>query len=223
MRVVATEILNVYINFEYDVESGLYHLRARNYSPERGTFISPEPTGIDGPNLYWYALNNPTNFVDPTGEFGIFGGLIGLVSGGIGGYITSGSVKGAIIGAAAGAAVGFVTPTASTKVGAAAAAFLFSGFGASITGQAVGNKISGRLALSNINIPAAVGAGVGAAGAAVLGSSAIGSAFYNRILGGGIQGAIEGSFTGLGELGGYLLGDLLNPASSLNGQVCPIR
>ena len=53
MRVVATEILNVYINFEYDVESGLYHLRARHYSPETGiqlgynpetgTFISPDP------------------------------------------------------------------------------------------------------------------------------------------------------------------------------------
>ena len=67
MRVVATEILNVYINFEYDVESGLYHLRARHYSPETGTFISSEPTGIDGPNLYWYARNNPVNNIDPNG------------------------------------------------------------------------------------------------------------------------------------------------------------
>ena len=67
MRVVATAILNVYINFEYDVESGLYHLRARHYSPETGTFLSEEPLGLDGPNLYWYALNNPTNFVDPNG------------------------------------------------------------------------------------------------------------------------------------------------------------
>ena len=63
----ATEILNVYINFEYDAESGLYHLRARPYNPETGRFLSAEPTGIDGPNLYWYARNNPVNNIDPNG------------------------------------------------------------------------------------------------------------------------------------------------------------
>ena len=34
----------------------------RHYSPETGMFLSEEPTGIDGPNLYWYALNNPVKF-----------------------------------------------------------------------------------------------------------------------------------------------------------------
>ena len=67
MRVVATEILNTYISFEYDGETGNYYCRARPYNPETGTFISEEPLGIDGPNLYWYALNNPSNIVDPTG------------------------------------------------------------------------------------------------------------------------------------------------------------
>ena len=57
---------------EYDAESWFYYLRAIYYSPERGTFISPEPTGIDGPNLYWYALNNPSNLVDPTGLWTVF-------------------------------------------------------------------------------------------------------------------------------------------------------
>ena len=70
MRVVATEILNVYINFEYDVESGLYHLRARHYSPITGTFLSPDPIGFEGgdTNLYGYVFNNSVNLTDPTGE-----------------------------------------------------------------------------------------------------------------------------------------------------------
>ena len=38
-------------------------------SPLRVEWLSEEPLGIDGPNLYWYARNNPTNYVDPTGEF----------------------------------------------------------------------------------------------------------------------------------------------------------
>ena len=69
MRVVATEILNVYINFEYDVESGLYYFRARYYSPFTGTFISPDPIGFAGRdfNLYGYVRNNPINFIDSTG------------------------------------------------------------------------------------------------------------------------------------------------------------
>ena len=70
MRVVATESLNIYINFEYDIESGLYHLRARHYSPSTGTFISSDPIGFLGldTNLYRYVFNNPINLTDPTGE-----------------------------------------------------------------------------------------------------------------------------------------------------------
>ena len=225
MSVVATEILNAYIGFEYDNETGNYYCRARFYSPTSSRFLSEEPTGIDGPNLYWYALNNPINIVDPTGEYGVFGSFVGAVAGGIGGYITSSSIKGAVIGAAAGAAVGFIAPTASTKAGAAAAAFA-SGFGGSIAGQAVGNYVVGRGAFSNISIPAALGAGVGAGAAAALGSGAIASAFYNRSLGGGIQGVVEGAFTGLGELGGSSVGNLFSTPgafSPLSGQFCPER
>ena len=65
---VATEILNTYISFEYDEETGNYYCRARLYTPQTGRFLSEEPLGVDGPNLYWYVLNNPINFVDPTGE-----------------------------------------------------------------------------------------------------------------------------------------------------------
>ena len=42
----------------------------RHYSPETGTFISPDPIGFRGgdPNLYRYVVNNPINYIDPDGR-----------------------------------------------------------------------------------------------------------------------------------------------------------
>ncbi len=51
---------------EFD-ESGLYYNRARNYSPSTGRWLSQEPSGADGPNLYHYVFNNPLRYVDPDG------------------------------------------------------------------------------------------------------------------------------------------------------------
>ena len=42
--------------------------QARYYDVNTGTFISRKTTGQDGPNLYWYARNNPTKFVDIDGR-----------------------------------------------------------------------------------------------------------------------------------------------------------
>src|SRR5206468_1934714 len=49
--------------------TGLYFYRARYYSPVYQRFISEDPLGYagSGPNFYGYALNSPTNFVDPLG------------------------------------------------------------------------------------------------------------------------------------------------------------
>ena len=52
---------------EYDHETGMFLHGVRFYDPDSGRFISEEPLGLDGPNLYWYTLNNPINYVDPTG------------------------------------------------------------------------------------------------------------------------------------------------------------
>lgn len=49
--------------------SGLMYYRARYYHPRLQRFISEDPIGFNGGdvNLYAYALNNPTRFVDPLG------------------------------------------------------------------------------------------------------------------------------------------------------------
>ena len=50
---------------EYDVETSLFWLSLRYYSPELGRFIQPadvstlNPSSINGLNLYAYANNNP--------------------------------------------------------------------------------------------------------------------------------------------------------------------
>jgi len=58
---------------EYDVESGLYHYRARYYNPVWGRFGQPDPIGIWGDpresgNGYSYVSNSAINFLDPYGN-----------------------------------------------------------------------------------------------------------------------------------------------------------
>jgi RHS repeat-associated protein len=50
-----------------DTDLGLYYFGARWYDPEIGRWISREPTGIDGLNLYTFCHNNAVNSFDPNG------------------------------------------------------------------------------------------------------------------------------------------------------------
>jgi RHS repeat-associated protein len=56
-----------------DAESGLYYLRAREYDPGTGQFISRDPVAGLTLEPYSYAHDSPANFVDPSGLWGISG------------------------------------------------------------------------------------------------------------------------------------------------------
>ena len=81
-------MFNTQDTIEYDVETQLYWVSSRYYSPELCRWISPDsieyldPESINGLNLYAYCGNDPVNRFDPTGHFGI--GLTLLIATGVG-------------------------------------------------------------------------------------------------------------------------------------------
>jgi len=58
-----------YTGREWDDLLGLYHYRARMYSPESGRFVSRDPIGFKGSpwNLYEYSRSAPLLYTDPAG------------------------------------------------------------------------------------------------------------------------------------------------------------
>jgi len=52
----------------FDAETGLSYNYFRDYDPQLGRYVQPDPIGLDGGlNPYLYANGNPLSFVDPTG------------------------------------------------------------------------------------------------------------------------------------------------------------
>ena len=78
---------------ESPVETGLFWLSSRYYSPELFRFIQPadvsslNPSSINGLNLYSYAKNNPIGIAYSSSNvgFGISGGMVSLIASSVGG------------------------------------------------------------------------------------------------------------------------------------------
>ncbi|MGY8820875.1 MAG: RHS repeat-associated core domain-containing protein [Pseudomonadales bacterium] len=201
----------------YDDESGLHYNYFRDYDPETGRYVESDPTGLnDGPHTYAYVYSNPLSYVDPTGQWGLAGGVYGAIAGGIGGSI-SGGWQGALAGAGAGAVVGAVNPFGASVAGAAAGAGV-----ASLLGQGVGNLASGKnvTEVCNYDFTAAAGAALGGALGGPLGNTVgryVGPYRYpvigrsvkapgiSKAPGNTIGAVVEGVSVGGGELGGQQL------------------
>ena len=117
--------------------------------------VSRDPIGFAGGlNLYAYTSNNPINYRDPEGLFGIPGLVVGgLVGAAYGGYRNgwSGVWQGGLVGAAAGGTGGFVAglfaPASAAGYVAMATA---SGTAAGGAGGFVSSRLAGETGLGNL-------------------------------------------------------------------------
>ncbi|MFG1995645.1 putative Ig domain-containing protein [Actinoplanes sp. NPDC048988] len=131
-----------------DPTTGVIHLRARDYDPTTGQFLSIDPAVDTTLQPYAYAENNPLQNTDPTGQCPFcISAAIGAVAGGLIGGATyalqhhnddnfswGGVAKAAGKGALVGAAAGLLMPAAGTLV---AGAFELTGAAATATSVAV--------------------------------------------------------------------------------------
>jgi RHS repeat-associated protein len=137
----------------YDSETGFHYNGFRDYHPGIGRYLQADPIGLKGGmNVFAYALNNPVNWTDPSGQavplgIAIARVAIGAAAGAAGGWVagkmqgnTFSAVVGGIVGGVVGGAVGLVSPQTSNTVGG-----MIGGAIAGAIGGAAGGVIGGAI------------------------------------------------------------------------------
>ena len=171
-----------YRGYVYDVDTELFYLQSRYYSPETGRFLNADAytstgQGLLGNNMFAYCVNNPVCFYDPSGDsasvlllFCITGAIINVLTTFIGAVVTgqSYSALDGLVAAAAGAACvfdpilgglisGIYTTIMSYQNGADLwAALLAGGFAGVLTTLGIGNLAALEKTLANLGVQAFV-------------------------------------------------------------------
>jgi RHS repeat-associated protein len=168
--------------------TGLIHLRARQYDPALGRFLSadavqPNAAGTQGWNLYGYAAANPSTAIDPSGN-------VSLIE-----YTATAAIGGALVGALFGGLMGLLQCSGSgteyalcvlRQAGIGAISGLVAGVVFALAYAALALMGAGWATTAGV-----AGAASGAAGAGV-GGAFNGGPTLAEILGGAFLGAFAG-------------------------------
>lgn len=114
----------------WDSDTKFIRFGARDYDPTIGRWTTKDPIGFAGgdTNLYAYVGGNPMSYIDPTGLFGLFGGLSGQ------GSTFGGTATGSLIGylgedkKGAGIGVAAIGSTSNISTGASLGKGFLGGF-----------------------------------------------------------------------------------------------
>jgi len=153
-----------------DRETGLHYNYFRDYHPSIGRYVEPHPIGLrGGVTMYAYCYNDPVDLVDPSGQIGPAGMVIGAISGGIAGFVAGAQARNiwaGVVGGAGGALIGgFVAGVGgfafSPKAGAIVGGIVGGGIGGA-SGGGIAKKLEDPNASTEAKLLAmAKGAGIG--------------------------------------------------------------
>ncbi len=174
----------------FDVESGLYYMRRRYYSPDLGRFLTPDPFPLYQPHKvmgnpralhpYAYAGNDPLDNVDYTGLsfWSVVGAIVGVIVAAavVAAVIATGGLAGAVLGVVL--AIGVVSVSyavAATNTG--------NGWGEFFRGFMIGFNAGLNAAMATALFGGAVGVALGVVNFLAAFNGVSGNKVYQGILG----------------------------------------